>query len=64
MPDTDETFRGPEARLQDLHRDAATICMMTHDPSFAKQAQREVHLFDGKVLAEEELKKLMAEVPS
>jgi putative ABC transport system ATP-binding protein len=35
--------------------------MVTHDPRFAKHAQREVHLFDGKVVAEEELKKLLAE---
>lgn len=48
--------------LADLHREGATICMVTHDPRFAKHAQREVHLFDGKVVAEEELKKLMAEV--
>ena len=48
--------------LQELHREGATICMVTHDPRFAKHAQREVHLFDGKVVAEEELKKLMTEV--
>src|SRR3954469_7485058 len=48
--------------LQNLHREGATICMVTHDPRFAKHAQREVHLFDGKVVAEEELQKLMAEV--
>lgn len=47
--------------LQDLHRQGATICMVTHDPRFVKQAQREIHLFDGKVVAEEELKKLMQE---
>src|SRR5216110_2128623 len=47
--------------LQDLHRDGATICMVTHDPRFAKHAQREVHLFDGKVVAEDELQKLMAD---
>ena len=35
--------------LQNLHREGATICMVTHDPRFAKHAQREVHLFDGKV---------------
>src|SRR5207237_8497890 len=45
--------------LQNLHREGATICMVTHDPRFAKHAQREVHLFDGKVVAEEELDKLM-----
>src|SRR5437016_14383294 len=48
--------------LQNLHREGATICMVTHDPRFAKHAEREVHLFDGKVVAEEELKKLLAEV--
>ena len=47
--------------LQNLHREGATICMVTHDPRFAKHAQREIHLFDGKVVAEEELKKLMQE---
>ena len=48
--------------LQNLHRDGATICMVTHDPRFAKHAQREVHLFDGKVVAEEELHRLMQDV--
>ncbi len=47
--------------LRDLHKDGATICMVTHDPRFAKHAQREVHLFDGKVVAEGELQKLMQE---
>src|SRR5262244_3932649 len=40
--------------LQELHRDGATICMVTHDPRFARHAQREVHLFDGKVVEETE----------
>jgi putative ABC transport system ATP-binding protein len=48
--------------MQNLHREGATICMVTHDPRFAKHAQREIHLFDGKVVGEEELKKLMADV--
>ena len=47
--------------LRELHRSGATICMVTHDPRFAKHAQREVHLFDGKVVAEDELQKLMAD---
>src|SRR5215469_3822839 len=47
--------------LQNLHNDGATICMVTHDPRFAKHAEREIHLFDGKVVAEDELKKLMQE---
>ena len=56
--------RNGEAVMQllgDLHGDGATICMVTHDPRFAKHAQREIHLFDGKVVAEEELQKLMQE---
>jgi len=40
--------------LQNLHSDGATICMVTHDPRFARQAERQVHLFDGKVVAEGE----------
>ncbi len=48
--------------LEALHSDGATICMVTHDPRFAKHAEREVHLFDGKVVSEEELRKQMAEV--
>src|ERR1700752_2074899 len=47
--------------LQNLHREGATICMVTHDPRFAAHAQRQIHLFDGKVVAEEELQKLMAD---
>jgi putative ABC transport system ATP-binding protein len=38
---------------QELHRDGATICMVTHDPRFARYAQRTVHLFDGRVVEEE-----------
>jgi len=48
--------------LQELHNEGATICMVTHDPRFAAHAQRQVHLFDGKVVAEGELKRLLAEV--
>ena len=48
--------------LQELHQEGATICMVTHDPRFAAHAERQIHLFDGKVVAEEELKKLMADV--
>src|SRR2546422_2189913 len=35
--------------LRDLHREGATICMVTHDDRFARHAQRAIHLFDGKV---------------
>jgi putative ABC transport system ATP-binding protein len=39
--------------LQELHQEGATICMVTHDPRFVQLAQREIRLFDGKVVAEE-----------
>jgi putative ABC transport system ATP-binding protein len=48
--------------LQKLHSEGATICMVTHDARFAAHAQRQVHLFDGKVVAEEELHRLMQEM--
>ncbi len=38
--------------LRDLHREGATICMVTHDPRFARHADRTVHLFDGRVVEE------------
>jgi putative ABC transport system ATP-binding protein len=38
--------------LQELHREGATICMVTHDPRYAEHAQRSVHLFDGQVVSE------------
>jgi len=42
--------------LADLHREGSTICMVTHDQRFARHAAREVHLFDGKVVSEQEQK--------
>jgi putative ABC transport system ATP-binding protein len=38
--------------LRDLHRSGSTICMVTHDPRFARHADRTVHLFDGRVVEE------------
>ena len=40
------------ALLRELHREGATICMVTHDPRFAQCAQRTVHLFDGRIVDE------------
>jgi putative ABC transport system ATP-binding protein len=39
--------------LRDLHRQGATICMVTHDPRYAKFAERTIHLFDGRIVEEE-----------
>jgi putative ABC transport system ATP-binding protein len=38
--------------LRELHRAGATICMVTHDPRYARYADRNVHLFDGRVVEE------------
>ena len=38
--------------LRDLHRNGATICMVTHDPRYAKWADRTIHLFDGRIVEE------------
>ena len=38
--------------LRDLHRGGATVCMVTHDPRFARHADRTIHLFDGQVVEE------------
>ncbi len=37
--------------LGELHREGATICMVTHDPRYARRAERTVHLLDGKMVA-------------
>jgi putative ABC transport system ATP-binding protein len=41
--------------LRELHQGGATICMVTHDPRYARHADRSVHLFDGKVVEERQL---------
>lgn len=38
--------------LRNLHREGATICMVTHDPRYARHAQRSVRLFDGRIVDE------------
>jgi putative ABC transport system ATP-binding protein len=47
--------------LAELHGEGSTICMVTHDPRFAAHAQRQIHLFDGKVVAEGELATLLTD---
>ena len=39
--------------LRELHRNGATICMVTHDPHYAHFADRTIHLFDGQIVKEE-----------
>ena len=38
--------------LRGLHREGATICMVTHDPRYARYADRTIHLFDGRIVEE------------
>src|SRR5246127_5632427 len=38
--------------LSELHRDGATICMVTHDPRYALLADRNITLFDGRIVEE------------
>ncbi len=38
--------------MRELHRAGSTICMVTHDPRFARHADRTIHIFDGRVVEE------------
>ena len=38
--------------LRTLHAEGSTICIVTHDPRYADYAEREIHLFDGRVTTE------------
>jgi putative ABC transport system ATP-binding protein len=40
--------------LAELHREGATICMVTHDPRYAQLAERSITLFDGRIVEEKE----------
>ena len=40
--------------LGELHDDGATICMVTHDPRYARLAARRVLLFDGRIVSEDD----------
>jgi putative ABC transport system ATP-binding protein len=41
--------------LHDLHRAGSTICMVTHDPRYARHADRIIHLFDGRIVEQESI---------
>jgi putative ABC transport system ATP-binding protein len=40
--------------LRELYMTGATICMVTHDPRYARHAERHIYLFDGRVVGEPE----------
>ena len=48
--------------LRELHRAGATICMVTHDPRYARHADRTIHLFDGQIVDESTAQKLNQEI--
>ena len=48
--------------LRELHREGATICMVTHDPRYARHADRSIHLFDGRVIEEDGSRQAEAEL--
>jgi putative ABC transport system ATP-binding protein len=41
------------ALLRELHAEGATVCLVTHDERYARDAQRTIRLFDGKLASEE-----------
>ncbi|MBM3785987.1 MAG: ABC transporter ATP-binding protein [Acidobacteria bacterium] len=41
--------------LEELHQGGATICMVTHDPRFARCAERNIRLFDGRIVEEADM---------
>lgn len=38
--------------LRNLHGEGATICIVTHDPRYARHADRTIHLYDGRIVEE------------
>jgi putative ABC transport system ATP-binding protein len=36
--------------LRRIHANGSTICIVTHDPRYARHAQRHINLFDGRVV--------------
>jgi len=45
-----EMARSVMELIEELHRDGATIVMVTHDPQLAARAGRNVHVIDGQVV--------------
>jgi putative ABC transport system ATP-binding protein len=39
--------------LSELNKEGATICMVTHDPRYARCADRSILLFDGRIVEEQ-----------
>jgi len=38
--------------LEELHKEGATICMVTHDPRSAEKADRNIDILDGQIISD------------
>ncbi|TDK22511.1 ABC transporter ATP-binding protein [Luteimonas aestuarii] len=47
--------------LEQLHESGTTLCMVTHDPAFARRAQRVVHMLDGRIVDEDAFERMRHE---
>ena len=50
--------------LEQIHADGTTIVMVTHDPDLANRAERNIHLIDGRVAADEPVFASREQLPS
>jgi putative ABC transport system ATP-binding protein len=50
--------------LDELHKAGSTVCIVTHDPSFAHYAERTIHLFDGRVVEENQMEEMALALPA
>ncbi len=48
------------ALLRELNRAGSTLCIVTHDPRFARHADRAIHLFDGQIVEESQAAEVVA----
>jgi putative ABC transport system ATP-binding protein len=46
--------------LRELNRAGSTLCIVTHDPRFARHADRAIHLFDGQIVEESQAAEVAA----
>ncbi|MCC5083629.1 putative ABC transport system ATP-binding protein [Xanthomonas campestris] len=50
--------------LEQLNLTGTTLCMVTHDPAFARRASRIVHMLDGRIVDEDTFERLRHEQDS
>lgn len=43
--------------LESLHKEGATICMVTHDPRSAEKADRNIDILDGQIVSDQQIAK-------